>query len=292
MKFLILSPKASYMKTILVPTDFSVTSIKAVNYAFGLVKQVGATKIVLFNSFIAPINVTLDPSLPVISIFDFEMLEDAAMEGLNYVKNSLINDYPNGVQIELLAKYGLLSENINQTCDEVEADVIVMGITGGGIVSEKIFGSNTIVIAKFATMPVIIVPPNVTYKLISKLLLVSDFVEIEEFVHFNPIKKVLDDTHSQLLILNVASSAHYSLYEGAYECSSFKKLFSSYKPEFHFLVNPNFIDAINTFVSEHKADIIIVIPKKHSVLESLFKQSHTKDLAFHSNIPLMAVHEQ
>ena len=29
--------------------------------------------------------------------------------------------------------------------------------------------------------------------------------------------------------------------------------------------------------------IIITIPKKHKLLESLFRKSHTKDLVFHSN---------
>ncbi len=279
------------MKTILVPTDFSDTSINAVNYAFGLAKQVGAKKIILYNVFVAPMNTTIDPSMPGISILDYEMLEDAAMEGLNYVKNGLLSECPQGIQIELLAKYGLLPENINGACDEVDADVIVMGITGGGMISEKIFGSNTTVVAKYAKVPVIIVPPRSTYKRINRLLLVSDFVEIEEFVPFIPIKKVLDDTNAKLLILHVASSARHSLYEGAHECLALKELFAGYNPEFHFVTNPNFIEATNYFSSEYKADITIVIPKKHSFLESVFTKSHTTGLAFHSNIPLMAVHE-
>ena len=141
-------------------------------------------------------------------------------------------------------------------------------------------------------MPVIIVPPTICYKHINRLLLVSDFIEIEEFVPFIPIKKVLDDTNAKLLILHVAASPHHLLYEGAYECFSFKEMFADYDPEFHFVVNTNFAEAINDFAAAYRADITIVIPKKHSFLESVFKKSHTKELAFHSNIPLMAVHEQ
>ena len=279
------------MKTILVPTDFSETSLKAASYAIGLAKQVQATKIVLYNAFSAPINTTLDPLVVGIGIMDYEMLEGAALEGLQYVKEKLIPECQDGLEIEVFAKYGLLSENINISCEEVDADVIVMGITGGGMVSEKLFGSNTTVVARCAKVPVIIVPPSSTYKPISRLLLVSDFVAIDEFVPFAAIKKVLDDTQAKLLILHVAESGHHSLYEGAYECFSFKEMFEGYQPEFHFVVNTDFAGAINTFAEENHADIVMVIPKKHSFLASVFNKSHTKDLAFHSKIPLMAVHE-
>ncbi len=280
------------MKTILVPTDFSDTSINAAKYAYGLAMQVGAKEIVLYNSFITPISSTLDPSMPGISIVDFETLEIASKEGLQFVKDTLYGSFGDtSVGIELLSKHGYLSDNINSACDESKADVIVMGITGGGLISEKVFGSNTTIIAKYAKVPVIIVPSDSCYKQINKLLLVSDFVEIEEYVPFIPIKQVLDETKAKLMILHVAENSHHSLYEGAYECFAFKELFAGYNPEFHFVVNSNFAQAINNFASENNADVIIVIPKKHSLLESLFTKSHTKELAFHSRIPLMAVHE-
>ena len=281
------------MKTILVPTDFSDTSINAAKYACGLAKQVGAREIVLFNAFLTPLSTTMDPSVPGISIVDFETLESASLEGLHFVKQQLNKEFGDlGIEIEVLAKHGYLADSINAVCDVVNADVIVMGITGGGILTEKVFGSNTTILARCAKVPVIIVPNEICYKHVSKLLLVSDFIEIEEFVPFIPIKRVLDETNAQLMILHVAPSTHHSLYEGAYECFAFRELFAGYNPEFHFVVNPNFAEAINDFALANKADITIVIPKKHSFLESIFKKSHTKDLAFHSTIPLMAVHEQ
>jgi nucleotide-binding universal stress UspA family protein len=280
------------MKTILVPTDFSETSINAAKYAYGLAKQVGAKKIVLFNAFATPLNTTIDPSVPGVSIVDFETLESASLEGLQSVKQKLLGEFEDlGLEIEVLARHGYLAEDINPICNRVYADVIVMGITGGGILTEKVFGSNTTIIAKHSKIPVIIVPADSCYKHIGKLLLVSDFVEIEEFVPVIPIKKILDDTKAKLLILHVAENTHHSLYEGAYECFAFKELFAGYNPAFHFVVNPNFSQAINDFALENEADITIVIPKKHSLLDGLFKKSHTKELAFHSRIPLMAVHE-
>ena len=48
--------------------------------------------------------------------------------------------------------------------------------------------------------------------------------------------------------------------------------------------------AISTFSEGHNIDAIITVPRKHSFLESLFKSSHTKKLAYHSHVPILAIH--
>ncbi len=279
------------MKTILVPTDFSETSINATRYAFGLAQQVGATKIVLCNTFMAPISTTVDPAIPNVGIFDYEMMEAASIEGLESMKEQLSKDFSGDLEISLFSKYGFFADDINSICKETIADLIVMGITGGSALTETIFGSNTTKVAKKAMVPVIIVPPNSHYHKIDKLLLVSDFEDVENATPTREIKRILDETKAQLTILHIAANSHHSLYEGAFECFTFKELFTGYNPQFSFVVNPNFAEAINHFSIENGADLTIIIPKKHSLLESIFTKSHTKELAFHSDIPLMAIHE-
>ncbi|MCU0321134.1 MAG: universal stress protein [Chitinophagaceae bacterium] len=48
---------------------------------------------------------------------------------------------------------------------------------------------------------------------------------------------------------------------------------------------------INEFADANSTDIVIVIPQKHGLFESIFTKSHTKQLAFHSHIPIMVVHD-
>ena len=38
-------------------------------------------------------------------------------------------------------------------------------------------------------------------------------------------------------------------------------------------------------------DVIVTVPKEHSFLSGLFKTSHTKKLAYHSHVPIIASHE-
>jgi hypothetical protein len=68
-------------------------------------------------------------------------------------------------------------------------------------------------------------------------------------------------------------------------------LLHQYNPEYHFVDSDNFMEATNTFVHQHKIDLLITIPKRHNFFETIFKRSHTKMMAFHSNVPLMVVHD-
>jgi hypothetical protein len=64
-----------------------------------------------------------------------------------------------------------------------------------------------------------------------------------------------------------------------------------YNPTINLIDNPDFIDGINYFVQTENIDMVIIIPKKHGLFESLFKRSHTKMLAFHTNVPILVVHK-
>ncbi len=69
-------------------------------------------------------------------------------------------------------------------------------------------------------------------------------------------------------------------------------LLQEYNPQIHLENNDDFIEGINHFVDEYSIDLIITIPRKHKIFEGLFKERHTKKLAFHSHVPLMYIHQE
>jgi nucleotide-binding universal stress UspA family protein len=44
-------------------------------------------------------------------------------------------------------------------------------------------------------------------------------------------------------------------------------------------------------VEENGINILIAVPHKHNLLHKLFMPSHTRQLVFHSQVPVMVVHE-
>ena len=63
----------------------------------------------------------------------------------------------------------------------------------------------------------------------------------------------------------------------------------AYNPVFSVLRAYDFLDVINEFIESREIDTIITVPKKHSMMSQLFKTSHTKNLAYHSHVPIIAV---
>ena len=64
----------------------------------------------------------------------------------------------------------------------------------------------------------------------------------------------------------------------------------SYSPEFYFLRTYDLLDGIDLFVETHSIDAVITVPHKHNFLSQLFVTTHTKKLAYHSHLPIIAIH--
>ena len=69
------------------------------------------------------------------------------------------------------------------------------------------------------------------------------------------------------------------------------KMFNEYKKEFHFISRNDFVDAVDNFVKDFKIDILLIVPRHHQSMSSLFNSTHTMKLAYHSHIPLLAAHQ-
>jgi nucleotide-binding universal stress UspA family protein len=276
------------MKTILVPTDFSDTARNAAKYALALANQINATRIVLYNAFQAPISV--DPMVPTVQLLDMDLMKKSSEEGLAQFKAELKSDSFGSIEMDTFSEYNVLTGGINDLAKAVAADFIVMGITGGGAVTETLIGSNAVSVSLHSTIPVIIVPPEATFKKINHVLLACDFKQVLETTPVRPLKLLLENTGAALHILHVNTSSEKAI-DVSFESMVLDSLLKSNNPQCHFVENESFTDGINQFADSNNIDMIITMPKKHGFFDSIFKKSHTKRLAFHSHLPLMVMHD-
>ncbi|SFD30362.1 Nucleotide-binding universal stress protein, UspA family [Chitinophaga sp. CF118] len=277
------------MKTIIVPTDFSATAYNAARYALGLAGQLDTTRIVLYHAYelIVPIP-DLPTSLPVV---DPKELKTASLEGLHQMKQDLNALVPPGAVLEIRAENNLLAANINDIAREEQADMIVMGITGGGQLEEILIGSNTIDVIKHTTFPVLIVPGKGTFKPVNKILFACDFKKIGTATPIGPLKKLLDIFHAELHVLNIDREGKGLGADIPLESLLLDTLLEGYQPIYHFIDHDNIVEGIMEFADKIQADLILTIPRKHGLFEGLFRRSRTAKLAFHTHIPMLAIHE-
>lgn len=277
------------MQTLLLPTDFSATAKNAAMYALKLAEQLGIEKIVLYHSYEIP--VTIDPMAPGIQMLEIDSLKEDSAKSLERFRLELMPFVKNDIAIENFNEYGALSEGLDEVCNAVKADLVVMGITGGGILEEALIGSNTLSVAKHTHVPVIIIPAAATFTPIEEVMLTSDFDKEERNVPVEAVRKIINETGAKLFVFAIDEEADEYIPEKEGEEYALHSMLFDLKPEFHFSANTNFTEAVNDFAAEYQVDLIITIAKKHGFFGSLFSESHTKKLAFHSRVPVMVIHE-
>ena len=278
------------MKKILIPTDFSSTAFNSSVYGLEFAKQTNAEKAILFNAFQAPINVSPDPMVPSIESFDFDTLRKASSDSLQIFKQNVINKVTGSLTVETLSECCTLVSDIDSIAKENEAGLIIMGITGSGTMSEIFIGSNSIQVSKHTDVPVLIVPANVTYKPITNILLVSDYINVSETIPYKEICKLLDATRAKLTVLHV--DEEYLVEEPENDIIQkeiLSSMFSGYNIEYFIATNSIFLDAVNEFIEMNKIDLVIAVPKKYGFPENILHQSVSKTMAFHTHIPLILI---
>ena len=187
---------------------------------------------------------------------------------------------------------GDLIENIARLAHTTRATLIVMGITGKSEVRQAMFGSNTLKLVDKNLLPVMIIPQDAVYKGINNVVFTSDFKDVEDSTPAPLINAVLEIFTPKLHILNVNREHYVSLTEDIEKGKkSFREMFKSLETEFYFVTMNDFYEAVDNFVKDYNIDILITIPKHQSNAVSLFKSTHTKRLAYHSKIPILAAHE-
>lgn len=275
------------MKRIMVPTDFSDTAKNAARYAVQLAASIPDASIILYN-LADKIAVGSDSSPLTEGKNDRFIILHAA---LSNVKTEL--DQLATVPVELVIEEGSsLTDNLERYVRHHGIDLIIMGITGATRLEQIFMGSNALNVVNLAICPVIIVPPDATYKPVNKVLFACDFKDVASSVPVVPIKSILNSFKPTLLIVNVDTD-HYVEITEEYKAQRalLENILQEYNPEFYFIRMYDFQDSISSFAADRNVDLILTVPRKHSFLTGLFKTSHTKKLAYHSHVPILAVHE-
>jgi len=260
------------MKKIIIPVDFSETSLNAARFSAELLKDRNDVHIILYSMF--------------------KDDEESEVTG-NYLE-SLKN--------ELLAKGDCSIEWIKEEGDDLidcldrlviqkSATMIIMGITDKSDIKQVLIGSNTLKMVDRNICPVLIIPPDASYTGIKNVALACDFKNIDT-IPVESIKTILSMFRPLLHIVNVDSEHYVSLSDQYLEGRKrMMEFFGEMNPEFYFIGMYDFQDAIEQFTKDRNIDMIITIPRFHSFFDALFKGSQTKKLAFHSEVPVLAVHE-
>jgi len=271
------------MQNILVPVDFSEISRHAAIYAIKLAAQLHVPKVILYHAYQAPL--TIDSPVAAVQLFDEAQLKKDSSAALQHFRSTIENECSPGCFLETYNEYNLLINGVDEVCNLTNSKLVVMGITGGGALAEKIIGSNTVTVARNSTVPVVIVSKDTEFKPFSSIVLLTDYHHTDENLPIQKIHWLLDQTHAKLQVLHVEKDKNVQ------QALQEIVLLKDHNPSYHVVHSEHFTTGVEDFVNTNGADLIIIIPKDHAFFSSLFITSHTTQLAFHSKVPVLAIHE-
>ncbi|MDZ4794422.1 MAG: universal stress protein [Bacteroidota bacterium] len=261
------------MPRVIVPVDFSETSLNAARFTAKMLAGKKEAVAILYN------NYESDGDYDVVVGYQESLKREFLAIGVEKV------EYENEMGGDLI-------ENIARLALSSRATLIVMGITGKSEVRQAMFGSNTLKLVDKNLLPVMIVPPDAIYKGINNVVFTSDFKDVEATTPSALISTVLEIFHPMLHILNVSKGNHPTPPEDIQQGEiAFRKMFELFNTKFNYVTGTDFYESVDNFVKENDIDVLVTIPKHQSNAVSLFKSSHTKRLAYHSRIPILAAHE-
>ncbi|MEO5891938.1 MAG: universal stress protein [Ferruginibacter sp.] len=273
------------MKNIVVPVDFSTTSTNAAEFAGNLAAFYGAD-IWMYHAYEIPIALS-EFAYPVIDIAE---MQKAAEHELDLLKESTLSKLDRRIVINTKTEMNVLQLGLTNFCNDIKPDMVVMGLSGKNALTRLIVGSNTIRTVYDLVYPILVVPPKAEFIPVKKIGFACEYRQVEKTTPVALLKKIVTDFHAELHVLNVD---HHKPSDGSKGHDNFliNDLLSDTKAEFHSIGAGEVTDGINWFIDRSKLDWLVVIPKRHKLLEKIFRRSHTNELVYHTHIPVLCIHE-
>lgn len=274
------------IKTILVPTDFSLAADSAIHYALKTTSQIDVS-IILYHCFI-PFESGFYP----LTLSKKENLDNNKIltDRLNAIKHSILKKNAH-LSISTHVDQGPQGIRITEFCKKKKVDLIIMGTTGASGLKEKLIGSFTAEVMTEASCPVLAIPEKYKFKLPKNITYATNYGKKDKKVIQSLLKLNLV-INPQINILHIDRGINFFTAEEDYE--KYKKTietqFKDLSFTFNHVVGEDIKKTLLKEIVTNKTDILVMNPlKRKGIWNRIFNQSVTKKIAYHINIPLLSI---
>lgn len=275
------------MKVIIAPTDFSDFSLNAVNYATDMASSIHAS-LALLHVCQMPMSFS---EVPVPADTLTTLIRDAEKR-LEKMKEDIVKKTGGKIRVYTEVKTGFVIQELKELCAALKPYAVIMSTQGAGAVERFLFGSNTVSAMKNLASPLIVVPSEAKFSNIKKIGLACDMKKVIETPPIEEIKTLVKEFNASLHVIHVNTGDDFKYGPEIVDQSGLlQEMLDELHPSYHFLDEIDIEGGLSAFAESNKLDLLIVVPKKHNVIDKLFHKSHSKQLVMHTHVPVMAIHE-
>jgi len=272
---------------ILIPVDFSETSLLAIKHGAYIAQQ-NNSQVYLLHVVNANL-VSQDMFIPLVSINQGE-IENKAAQKLSQLADEIKGEYK--IQMESMIAVGSPSSEISRVAKEKHADLIVMGTHGYSPIEELVIGSVALKVITKSPCPVMAMSNAASGKGYKKILIpLDDTVNSRQKVNYalEMAKKFNASIHALALLTNNESSDKGAMQvvlrqiadlakEKGVECQL--DLLSDVK---------NRANATIEYSEKIGADLVIIMTDQDAELSGFFLGPYSQQVIHLSKVPVIAV---
>jgi nucleotide-binding universal stress UspA family protein len=264
------------MNKLLVPVDFSDTSLNALFYAIRLFGRSNVEITVLH---------TYDVSSSAFRMKSMDsILERDSESEMNTFLEKVEEKEPGAVLKPKILKSNAVSA-ITSLGDSGKYDYVVMGTKGATGLKEVFIGSVAGGVIAKTKAPVLVVPDGYEYQPMDEIVFAVSGLPLPDVAVVEPLRKLAKMQSSKINVLHIAKGKELELEEAL-------KSIEDLDPTVTYAFGTgNVNQRLNEYLQNEKAGLLCLTRSKKDFFSRLFNESVTMKQTFHSPVPLLILHE-
>lgn len=289
------------MIKILLPVDFSDSSINACEYTLSLTAKIPDARVLLLHCFYDYLAES-DEALPaddettaseVITERVLYRNQADAQEQLEQIYQTMLREIRaagSAVHLEQAFISGLAEEKIAEEAQRFSPDLVIMGTRGESNMARSFFGTVTTQVIEDAHIPILTIPESYNGNAIHRVLYATNF-DKADVKAITTLASLLEPFHPAILCVHVGDDEKDEDRQNLTQLQQqLQTTTSSGNIRYTLLEGDNVADALQNFAIQEKVDLLALTTHERGSWERLFNPSLTKKLVLHASTPLLIFH--
>ncbi|MBD0260839.1 MAG: universal stress protein [Cytophagales bacterium] len=268
------------MKTILVPTDFSVAAQMASQYAAALARATRA-QLVLLHTYHVPVSYQRVSGKAVRA----QRLEKQQGKKLEVFRRELAEAY--GIEAKTLVMPGLAAEQVPSLAQTLAADLVVMGTRRNGDPTRDLFGSVTTAVISRSAVPVLVVPQGVVFRQPKEIVLATDFQAVPGPDQFGVLGILARQFGAAIRVVHVRGAQSAAVATGT--GTALENALEDLEHTYELVTDEDKVHGLEQYLAQTSPDWLVMLPHRYPVLSRIFHRSFTRHMALHACLPLLVL---
>ncbi len=288
----------SVVKSILVPVDFSMYSLKAARLAVHLAHDL-QTETTLLHTYYSPMYAG---GMPISDAFAFddsgkELVQkqmNSMHEHMDELKATLLREMKEGqlpeCRLKLKFREGVPEEQILTYSKRHPQQLIVLGTHGKGFKEGDLLGSVTADVIERSNVPVFAFPVDMPMESMADIKHIGYITNYEQrdLIAFDAMMQLLKPYRFKVYFLHLSSEAEtWDEIKLSGIKSYFEKQYPDLESTYCVIRGDNLIQTLDEFIQERTIDVIAMMAQKRSIIARLFNSSLANKMLFHTNTPVL-----